>query len=250
MEYKLIHDAIIDRARLRKYDKSKHQLHHIIPRHIDPKSTETVPLTIKEHWVVHRLRYKFENTWQNKVAYFLLKGNYEKGERMLSSHAGKIGGAKTRANQSGIFSPSYDRSYHSKRNWETGKMDHIDFVANGKSAGAACVAQQAGVHNPKYDSERTRWATLGGNSLTEETRRGCATSDWAKNNPEQQKLNAAKGGSIGGKTTGKMFWWNDGSINKKSFTCPGTGWARGMLMSEKKRKQVYEKFLGKENHNE
>ena len=41
-----------------------------------------------------------------------------------------------------------------------------------------------------------------------------------------------------------MSWWNNGIINKKSFESPGIEWNKRMLMSEKKRKQVYECLAG------
>jgi len=69
-------------------------------------------------------------------------------------------------------------------------------------------------------------------------RRGRATSNWQKENPDKQKINASNGGKLRGKITGSKYWWNDGTNNTRSVDCPGENWVRGMLMSEKKLKQV------------
>jgi hypothetical protein len=52
MNYELLHDVIIDRARDRTYNNLIHHKHHIIPIHEDSNSIETVPLTFKEHYVI------------------------------------------------------------------------------------------------------------------------------------------------------------------------------------------------------
>ena len=36
------------------------------------------------------------------------------------------------------------------------------------------------------------------------------------------------------------FWWNNGSINKRSKECPGEGWVRGTV--KKTIQQEYKKF--------
>ena len=75
-------------------------------------------------------------------------------------------------------------------------------------------------------------------------RSGICGEKWRKNNPNKVFENNRKGGLKGGYITGNMFWWNNGIKNKKSFSSPGIEWKRGMLMSEKKRNQVMEKFAG------
>ena len=80
MNYNKIHDAIIDRARERVSDSSLYQNHHIIPLHEDNTSTETVPLTIKEHYVVHHLRWKMVGTPGNLLAYRLIKNGEQDPE--------------------------------------------------------------------------------------------------------------------------------------------------------------------------
>jgi len=54
MNYQRIHDAIIDRARNRILIGYREK-HHVIPRCIDNRSKETVNLTAREHFIVHKL---------------------------------------------------------------------------------------------------------------------------------------------------------------------------------------------------
>ena len=77
MNYNKIHDTIIDRARERVRDSSLYHNHHIIPLHEDKTSTDTVPLTIKEHYVVHHLRWKMVGTPGNLLAYRLIKNGQQ-----------------------------------------------------------------------------------------------------------------------------------------------------------------------------
>ena len=95
MNYNKIHDAIIDRARERVRDSSLYQNHHIIPLHEDKTSTDTVPLTIKEHYVVHHLRWKMVGTPGNLYAYRLIKNGEQDPEAWVEfcREAGKKGRA-------------------------------------------------------------------------------------------------------------------------------------------------------------
>lgn len=121
MNYKSIHDALIARAYQRIYDKTIHQNHHIIPRHENPTSNEVVALTFKEHRIVHFLRYKMGFGIGNYKAYLLMRGLPDIETHLLvSSAAGKIGGATTKLNKSGIFSDSWDRSTETKRRHDDG----------------------------------------------------------------------------------------------------------------------------------
>lgn len=88
------------------------------------------------------------------------------------------------------------------------------------------------------DLLRIQWAKIGAQALIESGNRGgCCSTKWQQENRDKMIENSAKGGHAGGKVVGSMFWWNNGSVNSKSFDCPGDGWVRGMLMSEKKKKQ-------------
>ena len=92
---------------------------------------------------------------------------------------------------------------------------------------------------------RTEWAKIGAKALNESgNRSGICSKVWRENNPEKTFQSCSNGGKKGGKICGSMLWWNNGTINKKDFTCPGEDWKRGMLMSEKKKQQVYSNFAG------
>lgn len=114
-----------------------------------------------------------------------------------------------------------------------------------KKTGLKAVKDQTGIHNPIYKELRVQWPSNGGRHLIESGNlRGCTTKEWMENNKEIQKINCSNAGKVGGKVVGNMLWWNDGIINKKAYECP-EGFVRGMLMSEKKRNQVYGSFCGK-----
>ena len=92
---------------------------------------------------------------------------------------------------------------------------------------------------PEYGYNKEHWGTDGQIALKRSgNRRGCATKEWMQSNPEKQKENASRGGRVGGIEVGRRLWWNNGEINKKSYKSPGQNWVRGMLMSEKKLKQI------------
>ena len=77
MNYKQIHDKIIHNAQSRIINPDTYyENHHIIPKceGSDPNG-ETVKLTIKEHRLIHALRYKFTNVMGNRYAYNAMKSN-------------------------------------------------------------------------------------------------------------------------------------------------------------------------------
>ena len=136
MNYNLLHDSIINRARIREYDSNVHHKHHIIPRHEDPLSEETVPLTIKEHYIIHLLRWKITGTLGNKLAYSFMRGiGTIQTQKEMASLGGKKGGKITKESNKGIFDPSYDRGKQSKDNWKNGVFDHINFCEINKEKG-------------------------------------------------------------------------------------------------------------------
>jgi hypothetical protein len=249
MNYEKLHDDIISRSIGRTYDSSIHHLHHIIPRHEDPNSTECAILTHKEHRIIHLLRYKMGKPIGNKIAYCFMKGTALKFTAddlfFICSNAGKKGGRTTKDNNLGIFSLEWDRAAQNKLNWDNGLMDHINFVEIGKIAGAACRDKQKGIHDPNLQHLRREWAIIGSNALIASGNfGGYVSKEWRERNQEQISIATSKGGKNGGKVTGKMFWWNNGIINTRSLTCPGEEWVRGMLMSEKKYNQVMTSFAG------
>lgn len=74
MDYKRIHDSIIDRALSRSLSENiYYENHHIHPKCEggDPNGI-TVKLTFKEHRIVHKLRYKFTGVVGNICAYNMM----------------------------------------------------------------------------------------------------------------------------------------------------------------------------------
>ena len=57
MDYRKIYDAIIERAKARERPNERLEIHHIVPRSLGgtDKLENLVALTIREHYVVHRL---------------------------------------------------------------------------------------------------------------------------------------------------------------------------------------------------
>lgn len=58
-KYKRAYDRLMERARNRGRVDGYTEEHHVVPRSIDPASTDTVTLTAREHYVAHRLLVKF-----------------------------------------------------------------------------------------------------------------------------------------------------------------------------------------------
>ena len=73
-------------------------------------------------------------------------------------------------------------------------------------------------------------------------RGGIVSQKWRDENPEKTFQSTSNAGKKGGKVTGKKLWWNNGIENMRSLICPGDGWVRGMLMSDKKKNQVLSSF--------
>lgn len=168
-------------------------------------------------------------------------GSFGMNSGEICSMAGKIGGKITKENQSGIFSPNWDRSKQSKENWQNGTMDHINFQENCRKAGRTSVDKQVGIHDPNLAYKRTEWATIGALALNESGNRGGVCSKkWREENSEKCFENSARGGRIGGKITGSMPWWNNGYKNTKSYECPGENWVRGMIKRSKSKSQTLE----------
>ena len=236
MDYIKIHDSLISRARCREYNTSIHHLHHIIPKHESEDSTDVVPVTFKEHYLLHYLRSKFiKHTTGNYVAYCFMRGikNIDK-HKFMASEGGKMGGRTTKDSGKGIFSPEWDRSAQSKKNWENGMFDHVDFVTNGKIAGKKCRDTNSGIFREDLKHLRTEWAKIGAKALNQAgTRKGCATHEWTQAHPDKQKENASKGGKLGGKVVGSLPWWTDGVINKRALESPGEFWRLGMTKKVK-----------------
>lgn len=157
MDYIKIHDSIIQRAELRIYDSKIHHKHHIIPKHEDKTSVKTVPLTFKEHKIIHLLRWKITNTVGNRLVYLMYSGMTDEFHRYRSIEGGKKGGKRTKNNKSGIFSDNYDRSKETKRRWEEGiitlnklNLSNEESVKRGKLS----FLSKKGIHSPDYDKSK------------------------------------------------------------------------------------------------
>ena len=172
MDYERILESLIERARGRThYDTAVHHKHHVVPRHIDPLSSDVVILTHKEHAVVHHLRYRIWYRWQDRVAWKLLKfGDAHSDElRTVQIEAGKRGGRTTKDNAVGIFHPEYDRSYQSRLNYSKGlglaSIPPEKRSAHGKEIATRNIEQQRGLFNPELQHLRSLWAKIGQEAL-------------------------------------------------------------------------------------
>ena len=237
MEYKLIHDRIINRARNRIYNSDIHQNHHIIPIHEDPFSTEMVPLTFKEHILIHHIRWRLYEHLEDKLAYCFMSGDWEESHKVYAQLGGLSGGKQTKANKSGIFSETWDRSKQTKKNWDDGLMGEsvVQWKLHAKEWGLLSVLSNKGIHAPDYDhsqASKNLWltgkmenvrknllilASLGGQKSK---KLGTNFSTW---NKEKQKEVASKGGKA---HLGKR-WWNNSVIVIRQQESPGEGFVIG-----------------------
>lgn len=153
---------------------------------------------------------------------------------------GKIGGAKTKASNTGIFDPDWDRSKQSKLNWKNGLFNHVNFSEGGKIGGAISRDTKKGIHDPKYDDVRSDWGKKAAQAcLDSGNHSGIFSKKWREDNPERyREIVENTDHSKGGKAMLGWKFWNNGTINTRSLECPGEGWVRGMIMSEKKKAQV------------
>lgn len=243
MDYKKIHDNIINMGLTRKYDNSKYQNHHIIPLHEDLTSVNVVPLTIKEHRIVHFLRYKLGHGIGNYKAYLLIKGFADvEVHKIIASKGGKIGGKLTKEMKQGIFSENWDRSKETSRRHKEGiiKIDY-EFA---KRLGKYSRDSKKGIHDGNWDfSNQTKknWENGIYDDLLILLKSGelgrkygsiggitCVMNKLGIHDPEKRSEYA----SLGGKISGKLPWWTNGVETKKSNHCPGDGWYRGRILNK------------------
>ena len=182
MNYNKIHDTIIDRSRERVSDSSLYQNHHIIPLHEDNTSTETVPLTIKEHYVVHHLRWKMVGTPGNLYAYRLIKNGEQDPEAWVEfcRETGKKG-AIVRAAKS---TPA-QRSEAGKKAAATMGPERLSEAAR-KAAATKGPARRS-------EASRKAAATMGPAGRSEATRKGRATMGPARRSEAIRKGRATMG---------------------------------------------------------
>lgn len=166
----------------------------------------------------------------NGILYNIMPGGIFLGDLAIAAAGGKIGGKTTKENKLGIFADNYDRGAQTKKNFESGLMDHIDFVSIGKIAGAASVARKRGIHDPNNAHKRKEWSKIGSDASKLSGLSGVCSKEWREANnykplKVKQKLDKMK----------NSFFWNNGVINTRSKVWPGEGWVRGTIVSEKKR---------------
>lgn len=146
---------------------------------------------------------------------------------MASAYGGKLGGRTTKDSNKGIFDPNYDRSAQSKKNWELGLLDHVDFASAGAKGGSSTVANGSGIFREDLQHKRTEWAKIGAEALEKSgNRRGCCTKEWWQN-PENRKA-AIERTKNRDNTNQCKPWWTNGITNVKSNESPGEGFVRGM----------------------
>ena len=186
MNYNKIHDAIIDRARERVRDSSLYQNHHIIPLHEDKNSIDTVPLTIKEHYVVHHLRWKMVGTLGNLLAYRLIKNGEQDPEAWIEflREAGKKGRAAWLEQ-----STPAQRSERSKKGlaaWQEQSTPAQRSEAIRKGNATKGPARRS-------EASRKAAATMGPAGRSEATRKGRATMGPARRSEAIRKGRATMG---------------------------------------------------------
>lgn len=153
----------------------------------------------------------------------------------ISRLAGLKGGKTTRDLGVGIFSEDWDRSKQTKLNWESGCYDNVDFESRGRRWGNNTKENNKGIFDPKYEHLRSEWARNAAMKCKESgNMSGIYNKEWREENKDLVRSVCAKGGRVGGKIVGSMLWWTDGENNKKSNTCPGEGWYRGMTKRKNK----------------
>ena len=216
MNYKKIHDAIIDRARLREYDKRIHHLHHVVPLHEDSSSQDTVPLTVREHTIIHRIRYLLTGTLGNRLAWALLSGIVDDKERFIASEAGKVGGKTTKENKSGIFSDDWDRSSETKRRWEEGILDPSMFngFVHCSLAGKTTKENKSGIFSDSWD------------------RSAANTQIWENLDDVVKKERLCRLAEAG-REAAKVPLWTNGEEYRKQISRPGENWVIGQIINGK-----------------
>lgn len=170
--------------------------------------------------------------YNNKVGIHSPKYSRETRKKW-SKIGGFVGGKTTKKNKVGIFSETYDFSKQSKINYQKGlaKLSEEERSENGRRGGLFTKENVLGIFGASNE-ERKIWAVSNG-------RKGGVKSFEEKlgvfsASSEQRKEWCSIAGKSGGKVVGSMYWWNNGVINTKSNSCPGDGWKRGQIESEKK----------------
>jgi len=157
----------------------------------------------------------------------------------MCSIGGKIGGAQAKKNKSGIFSPNYDISSQSKLNHKLGLIPPPDREISSAS-GKKTKERLHGIFAPENQQYRSEWASKAAKIQLEKNGiGGCMTKEYREANPELVKKHAAEAGKKGSAKVKNWKFYNNGTINTRAPECPGEGWVRGMILSEKKKANLF-----------
>jgi hypothetical protein len=157
----------------------------------------------------------------------------------LCKVGGKIGGRVTKDKGVGIFSPTYDRSAQTKLNHRLGLYPPMS-KERGEWLGRNSVEKQLGIFAPENQQHRSEWASKAAKAqLAKNGVVGCMTKEYREANPELVKKSATAGGKKGAAVIKNWKFYNNGTINTRAAECPGEGWVRGMILSEKKKANLF-----------
>lgn len=133
MNYNSIHDSIIRRAKSRTLDpKTYYERHHITPKcEGGDLNGELVSLTIKEHRLVHYLRYKITKNVGNLRAYYMMTNRTAESVSLQASEA-------ARARHALAKEQNYTEYLEKQR-------------MAGRKAGAKCFENTLGFHAMSYE---------------------------------------------------------------------------------------------------
>ena len=206
MDYKKIHDAIIDRAKSRSLPKETYtERHHIVPRCMggDNNKTNLVRLTAEEHFVVHQLLVKMFP--DNHKLVFALHRMTHKTDRQIRSNK-MYGWIKKRLSAS---NPS--------------KLPEF----------AIAQSIRMKLNNPMHNPEvaKRHSAFMQGKQMASGKNIGNKNAVGCKHGPAWYALQSAK--MIGNKNSVGTSWITDGASSKKiiSGQLIPLGWHKGRLVN-------------------
>lgn len=120
MNYKRIHDLIIERAKHRPRPSCYCERHHIVPRSMggNDDADNIAVLTAREHFIIHWLLWKIHRNKQMTYAFFAMTKPVGNGRERYTSrsfaYAREAMASWIRENMSGRNSPSFGRTPHNK----------------------------------------------------------------------------------------------------------------------------------------
>lgn len=224
-------------------DDIEYPIMNIYDKHL----TEDEALQLEEQYIKEYGRIGYD---ENGILTNIIISQKELSHTLIASIGGKIGGANTKKNKSGIFSEEWDRSKETKSRWESGIINKSLFKIEDKvKAGLASVESKKGIHSPDWDNSKNSkesWAKLSeddkekrieknrinGNFGGQKSKElGTNFTSWDK---DKQKEVASKGGKV----SGKIPMWTNGVKNKKSYDSPGEEWFRGCTCKRRNSNEI------------